>query len=273
MSYAATIGFFDGVHRGHRYLIGNMQIAAMQRGLQTALITFEQHPRWMNAEGQMVGAELLTTFDERTTLLKSAMVNQIFCFQYPVIRDMKAREFLEILRDRCDVRMLMIGYDHHFGSDHAGIREVQRMNVPGIEIVELDQLSTIDVSSSKIRRALHEGDIEHANEMLGYPYTLIGEVVHGKALGRTIGYPTANIALPEGKLIPKKGVYAIEGGILNIGDTIEAHFLSDPGDIYGKTITVSLQRRLRDEQKFNTLDELKAQIRRDIEQLTTNHNS
>lgn len=264
MSYAATIGFFDGVHRGHRFLMAHLQLAAMSRGLQTALITFEQHPK---------GGKLLTPYDERIELLKSAHFNQIFCFQYPVIQDMKAREFLEVLRDRCEVKMLMMGYDHRFGRDLLDFKAVQKLGVKGIEIVQAPQLEEMPCSSSLIRNTLREGQIEQANTMLTYPYTLIGEVVHGKALGRTIGYPTANIQIPADKLIPKTGVYEIEGGILNIGTAsdgtpiIEAHYLSDPGDIYGHTIAVSLKRRIRDERHFDTLEQLREQITEDIKTL------
>lgn len=256
MAYAATIGFFDGLHRGHRFLIAHMQLAAMSRGLQTALITFEQHPK--------SGMRLLTPYEERIMLLKTAQLNQIFCFQFPVVQGMTAREFVEVLRDRCEVRLLVMGYDHQFGCDHQDYKQIAAMNIPGIEIIQAPRLEEVEVSSSRIRRALEDGDVEHANEMLSYPYTLIGEVVHGKALGRQIGYPTANLRLPEDKLIPRRGVYAIEGGILNIGDTVEAHFVGRDEDMYGETIAVSLLRRLRDEMSFDTLDELKAQIQQDI---------
>lgn len=243
--------------------MAHLQLTAMSRGLETALITFEQHPK-----GDEI--KLLTPFDERVEILKSAKFNQIFCFQYPVIQDMKAKDFLEILRDRCDVKVLMMGYDHHFGKDRLDYEAVKKLGVKGIEIVPAPKLEEMEVSSSKIRRALLSGDIEQANLMLTYPYTLIGEVVHGKALGRTIGYPTANIAVPNDKLIPKRGVYEIEGGVLNIGDTIEAHFLSDPGDIYGKQIAVSLKRWIREEMKFENLTQLKEQISKDIH-ATLNH--
>ena len=263
MGYAATIGFFDGLHRGHRFLIANMQLAAMSRGLKTALITFEQHPK--------PGMQLLTPYDERIMLLKTAQMNQIFCFQFPVVQHMKAKEFLEVLRDRCEVKLLVMGYDHHFGADHAGFEQVQAMRLKGIEVIQAPQLEGVHISSSRIRELLRGGDIAAANEMLSYPYTLIGEVVHGKALGRQLGYPTANLQLPKDKLVPKRGVYAIKDGILNIGDTIEAHFVGkkaeEAKDLYGQTIAVSLVKRLRDEMEFETTEELKAQIEKDISQL------
>lgn len=265
MAYAATIGFFDGLHRGHRFLLAHMQLAAMSRGLETAIITFEQHPK--------AGMRLLTPYDERVMLLKSAQPSQIFCFQFPVVQGMTAREFVEILRDRCDVKLLVMGYDHHFGTDHAGYEDIQALHLEGIEIMQAPRLEDIEVSSSRIRRAITEGRIEEANEMLSYPYTLIGEVVHGKALGRQLGYPTANLQLPPDKLIPKRGVYAIDGGILNISDTVEAHFLGTKAEestnLYGQTIAVSLTRRLRDEMTFDNLDDLKAQIAQDIQNLAT----
>lgn len=274
MSYVATIGFFDGVHRGHRYLIGQLLATAARRGEKAAIITFAQHPK---------DAALLTPYKERIQRLKETGVDEIFCFQFPVIRQMTAEEFLHVLHDQCEISTLLCGYDHRFGCDHRTAEDMVSIGSRiGVDIQSNDCSPEGDMSSSKIRRALLEGDLDTANRMLGYTYTLTGEVVHGKAVGRTIGFPTANLRLPEGKLVPKSGVYATEGGIVNINHEglVEVHYIDvqrtdvpctkdvqreiSTRDLYGQTITVPLLRRIRDERQFGSLEELKEQIERDV---------
>lgn len=271
MAYVATIGFFDGVHRGHRYLIGQLLREAAERGMESAILTFEQHPKHM---------PLLTTFDERTALLRETGVTEIFCFQFPVIQPMTASEFMQVLYRRCGVRVLLMGYDHRFGSDQPARYEdyVSMGREVGIEIVPIAQSPEGAMSSSKIRQALMLGQVEQANEMLGYAYTLSGTVVHGREIGHQLGFPTANIAVPADKLLPLPGVYAAEGAVVNIGTnptvggqglTIEAHFIGRNEDLYDETVSIRLLRRLRDEQKFHSLDELRHQIAQDIASVTT----
>lgn len=281
MSYTATIGFFDGVHRGHRYLIGQLLNTAARHGDKAAILTFAQHPK---------DAALLTPYEERIERLKETGVDEIFCFQFPIIREMTAEQFLQVLHDQCDVKTLLCGYDHRFGCDHRTAADMVSIGSRiGVEILANDCSPEGDMSSSKIRKALLEGDIDTANRMLGYAYTLQGEVVHGKAVGRTIGFPTANLQLPEGKLIPKSGVYATEGGIVNINHEglVEVHYVwnkeqvtrgkwqvtrsKEQGtrskDLYGQTITVPLLKRIRDERTFGSLEELKRQIEKDVREL------
>lgn len=267
MSYTATIGFFDGVHRGHRFLIGQLLDAASTRKNAAALITFDQHPK---------DAALLTSYDERIERLRETGVQEIFCFCFSVIREMTAAEFLMVLHDRCDVHTLLCGYDHRFGCDRRSAAElVETAQQVGIELLPVVCSPEGDMSSSRIRQALTEGDIAAANDMLGYAYTLTGQVIHGKAVGRTIGFPTANLELPAGKLVPKSGVYATTSGIVNISHEglVEVHYLDvqrerSTKDLYGQTISVPLLRRIRDERKFDTLEQLKEQIEKDIRSIT-----
>lgn len=296
MPFVATIGFFDGVHTGHRYLIRSLREEAARRGLQSAILTFEQHPEVVLHGGVK---PLLTTFEERTALLKAEQVNEIFCFNFEVIQMMTAEEFMRVLVTSCDVRVLLMGYDHHFGSDHlSSFADYQKVaERVGLTLIPISQAPEGDVSSSKIRRALLRGAVDAATAMLGYPYTLTGTVVHGRGLGRTIGFPTANIQLPPEKLLPKNGVYAVSvltsnsasgltsnsaavqplPAILNIGTnptvgnsevSLEVHIPNFQGDLYGHELTIRLLRYLREESKFDSLTALQTQITQDIKSLT-----
>lgn len=292
MAYAATIGFFDGVHRGHQFVIERLRHVALKTGLQAAVITFSEHPQKV-----LTGAKLplLTTFDERIGLLKAHQLDEIFAFNFDVIREMTAEEFMRVLHNQCNVELLMMGYDHRFGSDRLTRQEDYQhiADKIGLELVFLPKSSVNAIpeadstavvpSSTKIRKALLSGLIEEANEMLGYPYSLSGEVVEGRHLGRTIGFPTANINVAEEKLCPATGVYAAsiddpELGfygrpvMVNIGSnptvggrqiTVEAHIPDWDGDLYGKRLTVKLLRYLRAEKKFPSMDALKEQIHKD----------
>lgn len=274
MAFAATIGFFDGVHKGHRFLLGELRRVAAERGLQSAVLTLDEHPELIltgNAK------PLLTTSQERTDLLKQTGIDEIFMFHFSVIQQMKAAEFMRIIRERCGVEVLLIGYDHHFGSDQpATFADYERLGAEvGLTVLPVSQSPEGDVSSSKIRKALMEGDVARANEMLGYSYMLSGTVVRGNGIGHTIGFPTANIAVDACKLIPRPGVYAAKGALVNIGTnptigndhlTVEAYLIDyQGGDLYDQTLTLHLTHRIRDERKFNNLDELKAQIRQDLD--------
>lgn len=279
MAYVATIGFFDGVHAGHRYLISRLRDEAERRGLDSAILTFEQHPETIL---RGTTKPLLTTFEERTALLKAEGVTEIFCFNFEVIQMMTAEEFMHILVNNCGVTVLLMGYDHHFGSDHlSSFADYQAAAArAGLTILPIEQAPEGDVSSSKIRRALQRGAIESANIMLGYPYTLTGQVVHGRGLGRTIGFPTANIAVPEEKILPANGVYAVEAdgmpAILNIGTnptvgdnaiTLEVHIPDFAGDLYDQQLSIRLMRFIREEKRFDSLEALQQQIRRDLQSL------
>ena len=277
MKYAATIGFFDGVHKGHRFLLGELRRIAAERGLQSAVLTLDEHPETVLSGN---AKPLLTTAAERTELLKQTGIDEIFLFHFDVIQQMTAAEFMRVIRERCGVEVLLMGYDHQFGSDRlTDFEEYAALGAElGIEVLPVGKAPEGEVSSSKIRKALLAGEISHANEMLGYPYLLSGKVVHGNGIGHKIGFPTANVSVAPEKLIPKTGVYA---GIaqryqclVNIGTnptigndhvTIEAYLIDyEGGDLYGQTLKLQLTRRIRDERKFDSIEELTQQIRADV---------
>jgi len=308
MAYAATIGFFDGVHKGHQYLLSELLRVAAENGLQSAVLTLDKHPETVLSGHTK---PLLTTVEERAELLKQSGVDEIFLFQFEVIQQMTAAEFMRVIHDRYGVEILLMGYDHRFGndcmtefSDYDAIgREV------GLKLVQVEEAPEGAVSSSKIRKALLRGDIECANEMLGYKYMLSGKVVHGNGIGHTIGFPTANVKPEECKLVPAAGVYEAtvmgyglrvmgdglrvtgdglaESGesyraLVNIGTnptvgnenvTIEAYLIDYQGEsLYGKALTLRFLHRIREEQRFDSLEALKAQIKMDLATIKTEKN-
>lgn len=284
MEYAATIGFFDGVHRGHLYLLSQLRQQAARSGVGAMAVTFRQHPRQLITG---VNVPLLTSEQERISLLQS-QVEQVAELDFTAVRSLSAEDFLRFLRSDYGVRLLLMGYDHRFGSDRLSSPEDYAAcgRRAGVEVLTVPQAPEGAVSSSKIRKALEEGDVVSAGTMLGRPYSIEGEVVHGRGLGRTLGFPTANIQPSEPcLLIPRNGVYAAEvlsGGqtwraVVNIGtnptignnrQTIEAHLLDYEGEsLYGATLVLRFLRRLRDERRFDSMDALCRQIRQDIQSL------
>ena len=262
MAYVATIGFFDGVHLGHRYLLTALREEAKKRGLRSAIITFSEHPQKV-LQGER--KPLLTTYDERMAMLKTMGVDEIFCFNFELIHTLSAEAFEQLIHDRCGVEALLMGYDHHFGCPQSSIVNLQS----SIEHLRLSERpGNQHISSTKIREALLKGEIVEANEMLGYAYPLIGTVVHGKAMGRTIGFPTANIEVEADKLIPAHGVYIAQWNgrkvLLNINNTIEMYVPQFDGDLYDQSVRVELIARIRGEQHFDNLDQLKIQIKKDL---------
>ena len=285
MAYVATIGFFDGVHRGHQFVIEQLRQQAAEVGLQAAVITFTEHPQKVLCGNAL---PLLTTYSERIQLLKKQGVDEIFAFNFEVIAAMTAEEFMRILHTQCGVEMLIMGYDHRFGSDQLSRFEDYQAIAErvGLKIRQLEEKKMEEgvPSSTKIRRALQSALIEEANAMLGHPYALSGEIIEGRHLGRTIGFPTANIAVAEDKLCPASGVYAgrltdeelgfyNEPVLVNIGSnptvggkriSVEMHIPHWNGDLYGRQMTVCLVHYLRAEKKFPSLDALKQQIHKDM---------
>lgn len=284
--YCATIGFFDGVHRGHQFMIDRLAGIAHAKARQSLVITFDRHPR------QVVHAdyvpELITTLDEKLRLLGSTRADRIEVLHFDTaMAQLSARSFIhDVLSATYGVDTLLIGYDNRFGHNRTeGFDDYVRYGVEvGMEVllntpVDIDGMR---VSSSLIRRLLAEGDITEANRCLGHPYSIEGCVAHGFQEGRRIGFPTANIEVEStDKLIPKQGVYAarasVEGGpwmpaMLNIGTnptfarrqlTIEAHLIGFDGDIYGRHICLELISRLRDETTFDSVDALRSQLEAD----------
>ena len=282
VSVIATIGFFDGVHRGHQYLIQQVQKEALRRGGRSLLITFDRHPRSVFAPDH--APHLLTTADEKQRLLHATGVDDIYVLPFDhAMAALSACEFMgSVLRRQLGVDVLVIGYDHHFGRPQGeGFEEYLAYGQElGIEVVLAQELEGEHVSSSAIRRALETGDVEVANRLLGRPYTWTGRVVHGHALGRQLGFPTANLeGLTPSKVLPACGAYAItterSRGMVNIGRrptidngdniTIEANLFDLNEDLYGQELTLSFIARLREEQRFDSEAQLAQQLQTDRE--------
>ncbi len=283
MQSVATIGMFDGVHCGHRFLLGELVEYGKKKGLRSLVITFSKHPRTLLHQS-MDG--LITGLEERKANIEALGVDKVVIMDFGSICDMTAKEFLEFIHEEYEVSDLLMGYNHHFGSDRLSSFEQyqQAGKATGIHIEQISASPEMEVSSSIIRKALLAGDIETANRLLSYEFSLTGKVIHGKGLGRQIGYPTANLSLTDkDKIIPKAGVYIartdINGmpytGVMNIGSNptvqddeqkhfFEIHLLDYEGDLYGDILRVELLHRLRDEKKFDSIEELRTQIAEDI---------
>ena len=279
----ASIGFFDGVHRGHLCLIRQLQELAKQRGMRSMLVTFDRHPRTVVSPGHV--PTLLTTLEEKECLLRQTGVDEIVVLPFTQeLSRLTAREFMEkVLRDELCVRALVLGYDHAFGHGGGSMNDyVCWGEETGIEVVRAHELEDVMVSSSKCRRALEQGNVESAADMLGRWYTLGGEVVRGFHVGHELGFPTANLQPDEEKLVPGHGAYAVwvtledgtrREGMLNIGNrptigngeavSIEVNVLDYEGDLYGQRLTVEFVGRLREERRFASRDELMQQLAQD----------
>lgn len=286
----ATIGFFDGVHRGHRFLIERLKEDAKAAGLESTVITFERHPRQVLSSDYQ--PKLLTTFEEKRLLLSRTGVDNCAVLQFDrQMAQMTAREFMErVLAGLLNVKRLYIGYDHRFGHNREeGFEDYVRYGRElGIEVLQNTafDLEGVNVSSSVIRSFLQEGEVEMAARCLGYPYFVSGKVMPGVQEGRKLGFPTANIEVTAEKLIPASGVYAVtarlEGSaalkpaMMNIGtrptfgeneQTLEVHILDFEDNIYGKELLVSFAHRLRGERKFRSAEDLADQLRKDAEEV------
>jgi len=282
-----TLGTFDGVHKGHKSLLDKLISNGKALGCETVVLTFFPHPRMVLQPDADV--KLLNTMDEKAALLEDFGIDNLIIhpFSHEFSR-LTAQDFVkDILVTRLNARKIIIGHDHRFGRNRtATTQDLVRMGEElGFEVEQVSALEVgeVSVSSTKIRNALLEGDLDTSNSYLGYPYFITGTVITGKQLGRTIGYPTANInVLQTYKLIPAQGVYAVSSvingatiyGMMNIGtrptingtgQTIEVNFFNFDANIYGAQLKVSLHHRLRSEQKFDGLDALKAQLAKDKE--------
>ena len=289
--YGATIGFFDGVHRGNQYLIRRLREEAELQGMQSMVITFDRHPR--EVLGSNYQPRMLSTLDEKMERLKQTGVDR--CVVLPFTRELaalSAREFMQqVLKRQLNVARLYMGYDNRFGHNREeGFDDYVRYGREiGIEVILNDAftLNQIHISSSVVRSFVSEGEIELANQCLGYPYMVTGKVVDGVREGRKMGFPTANIEPDDAqKLIPAPGVYAVrvsvEGsrewldGMMNIGTrptfgenklSLETHILHFSDDIYGKKLTVAFVKRLRAEQRFSSVAALREQLVKDEQQV------
>lgn len=279
-----TLGTFDGVHVGHIKIIERL-LNASSDDEQSLVLTFFPHPRMVLQEESDI--KLLNTIEERTKLLEKAGLQNLIIHPFDqAFSRLSAEEFVKnILVDIFNIKKIIIGHDHRFGRNRtANIDDLIRYgNEFGFEVEQISaqEIDEVSISSTKIRNALNEGKIALANEYLGYNYLFSGTVIHGKKLGRTIGFPTANLKVEESyKLIPAIGVYAVKckigtktvNGMLNIGTnptvdgqntSIEVHLFDFQEDLYDKKITVELIKRIRDEQKFASVDKLKEQLHKD----------
>jgi riboflavin kinase / FMN adenylyltransferase len=282
-----TSGTFDGVHVGHQKILSRLLESASVSGGQSVVVTYWPHPRLILAPQHPHELRLLSTIEERITELSKFKIDYLLIIPFTKEFSCLSPEAYvqQILLDTLHTKKLVIGYDHHFGRNRQGNFDFLHANASRfgftIEEIPRQDIDEVGVSSTKIRQALESGDVEQAARFLGRPYSLTGTVVEGKKLGRTIGFPTANLQVAEPfKLIPASGVYAVRvrvkghpfGAMLNIGYrptvggtslSIEAHLFQFSGDLYGQEVEVTFLKRLRDEHKFAGLEELKAQLAQD----------
>ncbi|MDQ4141157.1 MAG: bifunctional riboflavin kinase/FAD synthetase [Bacteroidota bacterium] len=283
-----TSGTFDGVHKGHQKILQRLIQIAQQTNGQSVVITYWPHPRLvLHPETQNL--HLLSTIEERIEQLTAFGIDYLLIIPFTrEFANLDSEQFItEILVKTIHTKKLVIGYDHRFGRNRTGSFEYLRQHAPelGFEVEEIPRqdIDHVAVSSTKIRAALENGEIKIANSYLGRYYSLRGTVVKGKQLGRTLGYPTANLDVTDQhKLIPKQGIYTVQvkiqeqifGGMLSIGtnptvggtqQTIEVNIFNFDGDLYGQEITLLFVDRIRDEENFASLEELVSQLHRDKE--------
>ncbi len=280
-----TIGTFDGVHFGHQKIIEKLIDEAKKAGKKSVVLTFFPHPRMVLQKD--VSLELINTIEERATLLEKTGLDYLII--HPFSKEFSRMTALEFVRDilvnQLNISKLIIGYDHHFGKNREGnitqLTEYSHLYDFEVEEIPAQDIDDVSVSSTKIRRALATGNLKTANNFLGYNFMLNGNVVNGKKLGGKIGYPTANIDIKESyKLIPKTGVYIVKSaidektifGIMNIGNrptvngnhqTIEVHFFDFNQNLYDRNLTIELIYFLRDEEKFDSVEILIQQLKKD----------
>lgn len=289
---ALSIGMFDGVHLGHQSIIHRLNTIAQIKNLESAILTFWPHPRKVfNPNDDL---KLLNTIDEKKYLLQKNGLQHLFLKEFDEdFRNLTGEEFVrQILVEQLKVKHLIVGYDHTFGKNRSGDFSLLKKMGPelGFEVEQVEAVNykDLNISSTQIRNALVKGDILSANKMLGYHYSVSGEVIHGQKIGRTIGYPTANIQVDPMKLLPKNGAYIVDvfvkeqhfKGMLSIGTnptvegklkTVEVYILDFKDDLYGKEISVNFRDFLHDEIKFESLEQLIIRLDEDKE-LTSNFN-
>lgn len=273
-----TIGTFDGVHLGHRKIIDRLIASASSNNYESVVLTFFPHPRMVVQKDQNI--KLINTIDERTKLLKNTGLDHLII--HPFTQEfsrLSAQDFVsEILVKQLKVKKVIIGYDHHFGRNrNANIDDLKRFGEEfefDVEEISKQDIDDVAISSTKIRKALEIGDLAKANEYLGSPFMLTGTIARGKGIGKTLNYPTANLKIPESyKIIPAKGVYVVKSqifdatyyGMMSIGTnptvggsdlTIETYFFDLDADLYNQNLSIFLLTRIRDEKKFDNVDQL-----------------
>lgn len=282
-----TIGTFDGVHLGHKKIIDRLTASAAANDLKSVILTFFPHPRMVLQQDPDL--KLINTLDEKTAILEKTGVNELIVYPFTkAFSRLTALEFVQdILVEKLRAGKIIIGYDHRFGRNRtATIQDLRAFGAAfnfEVEEIPAEEINEVSISSTKIRSALNDGDIQMANTYLGYAFMLSGTIVKGKGLGRRLAFPTANLHIEEPyKLIPKNGVYVVKSsldkklvyGMMNIGfnptvngtkKTIEVHFFDFNADLYERNIQVDLLIRLRDEQRFESVEALQNQLIKDKE--------
>lgn len=296
----AAIGMYDGVHPGHRFLIDYLTVEARSRGLVPAVVTFTEHP--LSIVRPEAAPGLLTSLDERLALLGQAGIEDCILLKFDdSIRRKSARQFLSMLNERYGIKALVVGFNNRFGHDRVdGIEQYRQIGGEiGMDIIQAPEYKgkCAPVSSSIIRGYISSGDIENANRALDRNYSFNGIVVEGNRLGRSIGFPTANLRLTDNRrLLPKDGVYAVYAttpdgkrrpAMLNIGfrptvserkfgvkeRSIEVHIIGFKGYLYDEELKIEIVRFMRDERRFGSLDELKSQLKADLKNISKTLNA
>ncbi len=285
-----TLGTFDGVHLGHRFLIDRLKKCALERNARNLLITFEPHPQIVIKKEGRPDISLLTTICERVELFRQSGIENVLIIEFTHdFSKLESSEFIQLLLEKIGMKKLLVGYDHSFGKNRSGnfetLCELSKGKGFELEKVEPFQVNEQIISSSRIRKALHESRLDEANDFLGYKYFIEGKVQFGRGVGSQIGFPTANIK-PDNihKLLPKFGVYLVSSiiedqeyfGLANIGvrptltnDTkpqLEVYFLDFDGDLYDERLHITFLQYLRSEVKFADSDHLVRQIKSDVKQ-------
>lgn len=280
-----TIGTFDGVHIGHNKILTKLVEESKKNNLSSLIMTFFPHPRMVLQKSQEI--KMINTIDEKIHLFEKTGVDNLIIQPFDEnFSKIRAKEFVEeILVKKLKIKHIIIGYDHRFGKDReASVEDLKKFGLNymfTVEEIAAQEIHSIAISSTKIRNAILKGEIKKCNEYLGRNFMLTGEVVHGDGLGKKINFPTANIEIIDTyKIIPKNGVYLVKTiinseiyfGMMNIGvrptiggknKSLEIHFFNFKDNIYNKTISVEIICKIRDEEKFSSIDELKIQLKKD----------
>ena len=284
-STIATIGTFDGIHIGHQKILNSLTRFAKENSLKSVVITFDPHPRKIiNKENSI---ELINTIEEKKEKLKTLGIDYLIVQKFDEkFSETEANKFVEILKNNINIEKLIVGYDHRFGKNrNADINDLKKYGKElNFEVIEIDalEIEEVNISSTKIRSAIKDGNIRLANSYLGYNFFLSGEVVKGHSRGKELGFPTANLKIEEDKIIPKNGVYLVKSkidyqdiyGMMNIGynptfnnksKKIETHFFNLNINLYGKIIKIELLEYIREEKRFETVDDLIQRLKLDRE--------
>ena len=281
----ATIGTFDGIHIGHQKILNSLVRFAEENGLKSVVITFDPHPRKVINKKNSI--ELINTIEEKKEKLKTLGIDYLIVQKFDEkFSETEANKFVEILKNNINIEKLIVGYDHRFGKNrNADISDLKKYGKElNFEVIEIDalEIEEVNISSTKIRLAIKDGNIRLANSYLGYNFFLSGEVVKGYSRGKKLGFPTANLKIDEDKITPKNGVYLVKSiidnqdfyGMMNIGynptfnnksKKIETHFFNLNKNLYGKIIKIELLEYIREEKRFETIDELIQRLKLDRE--------